>query len=119
MRTLHGLQVHGFPNLFIVQLSQAAALISNVPHNFTEAGLTIAATVKHAVDNGFEVIEPTTEAEDAWVGLIASGMGAGLANADCTPGYYNNEGQPGQPGTEFLVGFPGGAPAYFSHIKAW
>jgi cyclohexanone monooxygenase len=120
MRTLHGMQVHGFPNLFIVQLSQAAALISNVPHNFTEAGKNIAAILRHAVDGGYATIEPTEAAEDAWVQHILSGMGANvLANADCTPGYYNNEGQPFAPGSEFLVGHPGGAMAYFEHMEQW
>jgi cation diffusion facilitator CzcD-associated flavoprotein CzcO len=120
MRTLHGMQVHGFPNLIIVQLSQAAALISNVPHNFTEAGLNIAAIVKHAVDGGYGTVEPTEEAEAAWVQHILGGMGAGvLANADCTPGYYNNEGKPFAPGSEFLVGYPGGAMAYFKHMQEW
>ena len=38
MRTLHGIHVHGFPNLFIVQPTQGANLISNVPHNLMESG---------------------------------------------------------------------------------
>ncbi len=42
MRTKHGIHVHGFPNLFIVQPTQGANLISNVPHNLTESGRTIA-----------------------------------------------------------------------------
>ncbi|MEK9749393.1 MAG: NAD(P)/FAD-dependent oxidoreductase, partial [Pseudomonadales bacterium] len=42
MRTLHGTHVHGFPNAFIVQPTQGANLISNVPHNLTESGRTIA-----------------------------------------------------------------------------
>jgi cyclohexanone monooxygenase len=41
MRTMHGMHVHGFPNAFQVQAAQAAALISNYPHNLTEAGRTI------------------------------------------------------------------------------
>ena len=43
MVTKHGTHVHGFPNAFIVQVAQGANLISNVPHNFTEAGVTVAA----------------------------------------------------------------------------
>ena len=42
MRTKHGMHVHGFPNAFFVQPTQGANLISNVPHNLTEAGRTIA-----------------------------------------------------------------------------
>ena len=42
MRTKHGIHVHGFPNAFFVQPTQGANLISNVPHNLTEAAKTIA-----------------------------------------------------------------------------
>ena len=49
MRSQHGVSVHGFPNAFFVQPTQGANLISNVPHNLTESGKTIATIVKHAV----------------------------------------------------------------------
>ena len=45
MQTLHGIHVHGFPNLFIVGPSQGANLISNITYNLTEAGSTIASVV--------------------------------------------------------------------------
>ena len=48
MRTLHGIHVHGFPNMFIVGPNQGANLISNITHNLVEAGSTIAAVVAHA-----------------------------------------------------------------------
>ena len=67
MRTLHGMHVHGFPNAFQVQLAQGANLISNVPHNFTEAARTITAIVRHALDSGATEVEAKQEAEDAWV----------------------------------------------------
>ena len=52
MKSLHGTHVHGFPNAFFVQPAQGANLISNVPHNLTEAALTIAAIVRHATREG-------------------------------------------------------------------
>jgi cation diffusion facilitator CzcD-associated flavoprotein CzcO len=120
MRTKHGIHVHGFPNAFMVQLAQGANLISNVPHNFTEAAKTVAATVKHALDNGHSEIEVTKEAEDAWVQIILSGPGRGmLGSADCTPGYYNNEGQESGPGADFFMGYPQGAMAFFNYIDQW
>ncbi len=45
MRSKHGIHVHGFPNLFFSQPTQGANLISNVPHNLTESGRTIALVV--------------------------------------------------------------------------
>jgi cyclohexanone monooxygenase len=119
MRTKHGTHVHGFPNLFIVQPTQGANLISNVPHNLTEAGKTIAMIVRHVLDRGFQEVEVTKEAEDAWVELLLSGPDLGIiGSADCTPGYYNNEGQPGMNRQSF-VGYPGGAMAYFQYLDAW
>jgi cyclohexanone monooxygenase len=120
MRTKHGTHVHGFPNMFIVQPTQGANLISNVPHNLTEAGKTIALTIKHAVENGYNEIEVTKEAEDAWIELLLSGPGRMLgANSECTPGYYNNEGQPLQGNGSLFVGYPQGAMAYFKYIDQW
>jgi cyclohexanone monooxygenase len=120
MRTKHGTHVHNFPNMFIVQPTQGANLISNVPHNLTEAGKTIALTIRHALDNGYARIEVTKQAEDSWIELLLSGPGRMLgANSNCTPGYYNNEGQPGGPGSELFVGYPQGAMAYFQYLDQW
>jgi cyclohexanone monooxygenase len=120
MRTKHGTHVHNFPNMFIVQPTQGANLISNVPHNLTESGKTIALTIRHALDNGYARIEVTKQAEDSWIELLLSGPGRMLgANSNCTPGYYNNEGQPGGPGSELFVGYPQGAMAYFQYLDQW
>ncbi len=120
MRTLHGNHVHGFPNLFINQMTQGANLISNVPHNLTEGGRTIAMTIRHALDQGASQVEVTAEAEQAWLDLLLSGPGRMLgANNNCTPGYYNNEGQPGGEGASLFVGYPAGAMAFFQYIAGW
>ncbi|MGA2210410.1 MAG: NAD(P)/FAD-dependent oxidoreductase [Acidimicrobiales bacterium] len=119
MRTLHGIHVHGYPNAFIVQPTQGANLISNIPHNLTEAGKTIAAVVAHAIAGGFNEVEVTKEAEEAWIELLLSGGGMMLGSPDCTPGYYNNEGQDPGPRGRFNVGYPQGAMAYFQYIDQW
>ncbi|MFG1708514.1 flavin-containing monooxygenase [Nonomuraea sp. M3C6] len=119
MRTLHGIHVHGFPNAFLVQPTQGANLISNIPHNLTEAGRTIAVMVKHALDHGYDEIEVTEEAEDAWVELLLSGGGMLLGSPDCTPGYYNNEGQELGLRWRLNAGYPQGAMAYFAYIDGW
>jgi cation diffusion facilitator CzcD-associated flavoprotein CzcO len=118
MRTKHGTHVHGFPNLFIVQPTQGANLISNVPHNLTESGRTIALIVRHALDHGHDEVDLTREAEDAWMELLLSGPGRMIGSQDCTPGYYNNEGQPNER-SEFFVGYPAGASAYFAYLDDW
>jgi cation diffusion facilitator CzcD-associated flavoprotein CzcO len=119
MRTMHGIHVHGFPNAFLVQHSQGANLLSNIPHNLVEAGRTIATIVRHALDNGFAEVEVTKEAEDAWIELLLSGPGTLLGGPDCTPGHYNNEGQDLGLRGWLNVGYPQGASAYFAFIDRW
>ncbi|WP_336207289.1 flavin-containing monooxygenase [Nonomuraea sp. LPB2021202275-12-8] len=119
MRSLHGIHVHGFPNAFIVQPAQGANLISNIPHNLTESGQTIATIVRHALARGHDEVEVSEEAEDAWVELLLSGTGMLLGSPDCTPGYYNNEGRDPGPQARLLVGHPQGAMAYFGYIDRW
>jgi cation diffusion facilitator CzcD-associated flavoprotein CzcO len=117
MRTLHGVHARGFPNLLFVQPTQGANLISNIPHNIVDSARTIAMTVRHALDQGLATVEPSQEAEDAWVTLLASGPGSIIGGADCTPGYYNGEGQ--DPGVFLGHGYPYGASAYFAYIDQW
>jgi cyclohexanone monooxygenase len=122
MRSLHGIHVHGFPNMFILGGFQGAALLSNVPHNFTESGRTIALMVRHARDKGLKEIEVSKKAEDAWLKLLNRGGGQrarmGRMLQQCTPGYYNNEGQEGGLATQ-AMGYPRGPVAFFKYLKKW
>jgi hypothetical protein len=118
MRTLHGLQVHGFPNLFLAQFVQGAFLASNIPHNFVESAKSIAAVVSHVNGTGGRVVEPTREAQDDWVTFLVEN-GRIFAAEECTPGYYNNEGAPIGPKERLNVGYPGGPMAFFRHMEHW
>ena len=119
MRSKHGIHVHGFPNAFFVQPTQGANLISNVPHNLTEAARTIATVVRHARDQGCQQVEVTEAAEQAWVDLLLASPGRMTNSPDCTPGYYNNEGQDPGPAARLSVGYPAGATAYFKYLDEW
>lgn len=120
MKSLHGTYTHGFPNLFILGLSQGANLISNITHNYVEASQRIAAVVTHALEVGAEEVEATAGAEQAWVDqLDVQGTGF-IGNADCTPGYYNNEGRP--PGRRERLNaarYPEGPVAFFNLMHQW
>jgi cation diffusion facilitator CzcD-associated flavoprotein CzcO len=119
LRTLHALHMHGFPNAFMVQMNQGANMLSNIPHNIVDHATTIAQVVSHAEAEGFAEIEPTEAAEAAWVDLILTGEGNAMVTADCTPGYYNNEGQGWSQAFRQALGHPGGAKGYFDHIEKW
>ena len=94
--TFHGFHSRGFPNCFIFSLVQSGFSV-NFPHMLNEQSIHVAYILKHTFDNGITVIEATQEAEDAWVRTIVelSQMNIKFLES-CTPGYYNNEGRPGE-----------------------
>ncbi|WP_293907347.1 NAD(P)/FAD-dependent oxidoreductase [Phenylobacterium sp.] len=92
--TLHGLLTRGFPNCFIVSNTQSG-FTANFPHMINEQSKHIAYVLKHAVDRQVRTVEPTAEAEAAWVQTIIDlSLMREAFLKDCTPGYYNNEGKP-------------------------
>ena len=119
MRTLHGMHVHGFPNMFIVQATQGANLLSNIPHNLVESARTIAILVRHALDIGADQVDVTETAEQDWVDLLLTAPPLAVSSPDCTPGYYNNEGREPDPADRLRVGYPQGATAYFAYLDEW
>ncbi|MCP5070554.1 MAG: monooxygenase, partial [bacterium] len=120
MRSMHGVHVHGFPSLFIEGLSQGARLVSNITHNLNDAGKSIAAIIAKAIETDATEVEVTDEGEGEWMKLVDSGPEALLSSPDCTPGYYNNEGQLPTPADRRNAGgYPEGPVAYFNHIQEW
>ncbi|WP_033340547.1 flavin-containing monooxygenase [Catenuloplanes japonicus] len=93
-RTLHGFYSHGFPNLFHMGSLQNANSV-NFTHVLDEQSQHIAAVIAEARDRKAVRVEPTVEAEEAWLATIRAHARDNLAfQADCTPGYLNNEGKP-------------------------
>ena len=119
MRTLHGLQSREFPNCFIMSQSQGGFTV-NYPHMLEELAVHIAYVVSFALENGVETVEVSEEAEDAWVRtIIERGMGgAALGGSRCTPGYYNNEGQPNRNARQ-AAPYGGGPIKFFKLLEAW
>jgi len=79
----------------------------------------IAYIVKHAIDNNVRTVEVSEEAEAEWVATII--RFAVLAQdflENCTPGYYNNEGKPGEhSGQNGFYG--GGSVEFFRILQEW
>ncbi|GAA4608579.1 cation diffusion facilitator CzcD-associated flavoprotein CzcO [Actinoplanes octamycinicus] len=93
-RTLHGFYTHGFPNLFHLGALQNAAAV-NFVHVLQEQATHIAAVVAEAERRGARRVEPTLEAEEAWLATIRETAPDNFKfQAECTPGYYNGEGKP-------------------------
>ena len=118
MSSLHGLHTRGFPNCFVVSQAQSG-MSPNFPHMLSEQTVHIAHIVEHCLARGLQAVEPTSEAEDAWVEtIVRSGASRRKFIESCTPGYYNNEGR--LTDTEARSApFGGGAIAFIRLLRAW
>jgi len=116
--TLHGMFSRGFPNCFIMGPQQTGFTV-NYPHMLNEQSKHIAYIVKHAIDNDVRTVEVSEEAEKEWVDtIIRMAVLAQQFLKDCTPGYYNNEGKPGErSGQNGFYG--GGSVEFFRILQDW
>jgi|TARA_B110000211_G_scaffold234905_1_gene307268 cation diffusion facilitator CzcD-associated flavoprotein CzcO len=118
VRTFHGMHTHGFPNLFIQSNTQSAMTV-NFPHAMDELAKHISYIVSECHSSNFAVVEASKEAEDAWVqDIIDLSRYNEEFQASCTPGYYNNEGQP-NPRNAQDGSYGKGANAFFAQIQSW
>jgi cation diffusion facilitator CzcD-associated flavoprotein CzcO len=92
IRTLFGVHSEGYPNLFIMGGYQASFQL-NLSHVLQSQGDHIAQCIDYTRKNGFQSIEPTSDAEEWWVQEVIKNRGVTNFNAECTPGYYNSEGE--------------------------
>ncbi|HET6472070.1 MAG TPA: NAD(P)/FAD-dependent oxidoreductase [Pseudomonadales bacterium] len=93
MKTLHGFSSHGFPNCFLMGLSQNGLSV-NLTSMLDDQAQHIGYIIKEVMSRGARFSEPTAEAEAAWVAEIRRLAVSNAAFFDaCTPGYYNNEGK--------------------------
>jgi cation diffusion facilitator CzcD-associated flavoprotein CzcO len=118
MRSLHGMHVHGFPNMFVLGHTQGGFTV-NYPHLLEQASGHVCHIVRHAIDHDLSTVEAKAEAEEDWlVRLVESARDIRSFQEQCTPGYYNNEGQPGAGG--FLASSYGSGPmAFFQLLADW
>ena len=119
LRTLHGLTTHGFPNCFFLGFTQTAITIS-VPQALNEQANHVAHIVSQTRNRGHAVLEPTAQAEAAYVDEIRSLMRVGQRfYEECTPGYYNSEGAKGNRTGFFSEMYGAGPLKFFDKLEAW
>ncbi len=117
--TFQGLFSRGFPNVVFM-----GGIQSGVSPNFTELyneqSQHVAYVIGRTRSDGARVVEPTEAAEQAWLETITrSNAGRSSFQSDCTPGYYNNEGRPGEGPGWFGGNYGGGAQAFFTILRDW
>ena len=113
-----GYFTHDFPNLFFQQSVQASFLTSNVSQNYRWGAKAVRDVVEHALKNGYDTFEADQKAEDDWVHYLET-EGNVADDPDCTPGYYNNEGNEIGIEQKRSVGDPRGQKAFFNMIEEW
>jgi len=92
IRTLLGIHTQGFPNLFIMGGYQASFQF-NLTDMLQAQGDHIAACIDYARRNGYQSIGAAPGAEEWWVQEVIRHRGKTGRNQECTPGYYNFEGE--------------------------
>jgi len=118
MSTLHGMHSRGFPNCFVIGHAQAG-MSANFPHMIDEQARHIAYLVRYCRDDAVATIEPTEAAEQAWTdGIVTHGERRRKFLEACTPGYYNNEGQPSDAAARSAA-YPAGPTAFIDLLRMW
>lgn len=117
-QTLHGMSVHGFPNCLIVSHVQSGFTV-NFPHALNEQAQHAAYIIKETFGRQARVAEVTLEAQAEWTReILTRVMDNRQFLEECTPGYYNNEGQL-SPQMASFASYGGGSQAFFDIIRGW
>ncbi len=119
VRTLHGLTADGFPNCFFVGRTQAAVTV-NLPLSLENQTRHVVHMVTEARARGYDTLEPSAEAVDAYVQDVRrlSTSGAHFF-VECTPGYYNSEGAAGNRNGFFSETYGAGSLRFFEILDQW
>ena len=119
MRSLHGMHVHGFPNLFLLGHAQGG-FTANYPHLLEEASDQLTYVLRHAIDHDVAEVEPTAEAVEEWLAILdEKARDMRSFQQSCTPGYYNNEGQPLTGAGLIGASYGDGPMAFFARMREW
>jgi cation diffusion facilitator CzcD-associated flavoprotein CzcO len=114
MRTVFGIHSSGYPNMFIMGGYQASFQF-NLTFMLQTQGFHIAECIKYARENGHSTIDARPETENWWVSEVVKYRGTTNRNRECTPGYYNFEGEENR---REDGNYNGGMWQYCEHLKA-
>jgi cyclohexanone monooxygenase len=119
LRSVHGMCIHDFPNLFVVGNANHSTITSNVLFTGEEQARHAAALVGECLARNAEAMDVREEAEEIWSQRMAEkAVDRSSFEAECTPSYYNNEGYPTE-GSTLLTRRYGGGIEYFDLIEDW
>jgi cyclohexanone monooxygenase len=108
-RTYLGLTIAGFPNLFTITGPGSPSVLSNMIVSIEQHVDWIADCLAFMEAHGLASVEPTLEAEDAWVEHVRE-LGEGTLYPRATSSWYMGANVPGKP--RVLLPYVGGVGAY-------
>jgi cyclohexanone monooxygenase len=120
MRTFHGMHTRNFPNAFFHSTTQNAG-----PPNYSSSALEIsehiAFVIAGAKKRGMKRIETTVDAEEDWVQMIRGAVPDTHREffRNCTPGFYNNDGDPDDIHRLGANNYFGGSVRFYDIIRSW
>jgi cation diffusion facilitator CzcD-associated flavoprotein CzcO len=119
MRTYHGLMSHGFPNLHHMGFTQTG-YTPNFTYQLDKQAQHLAAVFTDTKARGIKAIEPTKQAEEDYLKLVMAPNAMTDYLANCTPGYYNAEGNAKANHDGFLQGhYPEGGLRFYEMLAEW
>jgi cation diffusion facilitator CzcD-associated flavoprotein CzcO len=118
-KTFQGMMAAGFPNLFFTGFTQAGVNATNSA-TFIAQGRHIGYIASEALKRGAATVEPSAEAQDAYLELLRSvAVDNSTFVRECTPSYFNNEGD--EKHVRHIFGEPWG-PGFYDFedmLQAW
>jgi len=119
LRTFQGVMIDGFPNCFLVGRTQAGASL-NLMFGITHQINHITYILSQAARKGASSLEPTAETVESFLAdFRANARNAERFWAECTPGFYNNEGDVKKKIGYFADSYGGGARKFWGMLEAW
>ena len=116
VRTVHGTQMAGFPNLHIVGGTSQGTVAFNFTHVLEIQARHAVEQVARCLAHGITTCEVTEEAERKWSEhMFRHHVDMSHFNEECTPGFLNNEGMFKDKPT-FIGGAFGGGPLEYRRL---
>jgi cation diffusion facilitator CzcD-associated flavoprotein CzcO len=108
-QTYLGLMSAGFPNLFMITGPQSPSVLYNMPLAIEDHVDLSTAAIAYLREHDLDVIEPTPEAEHAWV-THTNQLAQATLLPESTTSWYMGNNIPGKP--QRVLVYLGGAPSY-------
>ncbi len=115
-RTLLGLQSVGFPNLFTITGPGSPSVLANMVVGIEQHVEWVGDCLTYLRDHGLHTIEPTLEAQDAWVEHVTEVAQGTMYVAPTCNSWYLGANIPGKP--RVFLPYIGGLPRYIERAEA-